>query len=75
MYKRQKLKLLLEVDGMPFEVDGSVQLDTGASNSSTFSVQLNIAETSRSWELYSLLLDRAGQTETTEMTAIRTVSD
>jgi hypothetical protein len=70
-----KLKLLLEVDGMSFEVEGSVQLDTGASNPSTFSVQLNIAETSRSWELYSLLLDRASETETTEMTAIRTVSD
>ena len=70
-----RLKLLLEVDGMPFEVEGSVQLDTTTSRPSTFAVQLNIEETSRSWELYSLLLDRAGQTETTEMTAIRTISD
>jgi hypothetical protein len=67
-----KIKLLLEVDNVPFEVAGTVADYAGISDQpdTSFAVELNVDEGSSKWDLYLTLLDRAGEAITAEMPAI-----
>lgn len=69
-----KLKVLMEVDGIAFEVSGEVRRERPESPSSSFAVELNIEAGSRTRELYLLLLEQAEQTDTKKMRALTPTS-
>jgi hypothetical protein len=67
-----RIKLLLEVDGVPFEVAGRVKTAREDSEDcdGSFGVELRVLEGSRTWDLYLLLLERAEETPTVRMPAV-----
>jgi hypothetical protein len=73
-----KIKLQLEVDGVPFEVEGKVGGTPSEFNDPSgldFGVELAVEEGSAKWDLYLALLRRASEVVTAELPAIKVSSE